>query len=260
MNFDNVLARSHDKPVVVDFWAPWCGPCRVLGPTIEQLAEEQTDRWELVKVNTEEEQEIAQQYRIMSIPNVKMFYKGEEIAEFTGALPRFQIEQWLDEHLPDDRKEELAALLQQLQTGSDDKVMGQLEALVTANPDLKEGAVALAGQLVFADPTRALDLIRGIDLGDQYYDQADAIRQLAQFIQTDVAGDTPAAQAMADAQQAAKQQDWEGTIQHIIKATMIDKSFASDLPRKTAIAFFHTWGDTHPLTKKYRKRFDMALY
>ena len=86
MNFDQVLARSHDKPVLVDFWAPWCGPCRVLGPTLEKLAGEQSDRWELVKVNTEEDQELAHKYNIRSIPNVKLFHKGEEVAEFVGAL------------------------------------------------------------------------------------------------------------------------------------------------------------------------------
>ena len=71
-----VIGRSYEKPVVVDFWAPWCGPCRILGPVIEQLAAEQSDRWELVKINTEEEFEVAQEYQIMSIPNVKMFHKG----------------------------------------------------------------------------------------------------------------------------------------------------------------------------------------
>ena len=88
MNFQaEVIEKSHKMPVVVDFWASWCGPCRVLGPTIEALAEEQSDRWALVKVNTEEEQALAAEYQIRSIPNVKMFHKGRVIAEFAGALP-----------------------------------------------------------------------------------------------------------------------------------------------------------------------------
>ena len=74
MNFEQqVITKSHNKPVVVDFWAPWCGPCRVLSPVIESLAEEQKDRWDLVKVNTEEDYELAERYQIRSIPNVKLF-------------------------------------------------------------------------------------------------------------------------------------------------------------------------------------------
>ncbi|RMD70242.1 MAG: thiol reductase thioredoxin, partial [Bacteroidetes bacterium] len=74
VNFQReVIEQSFLKPVLVDFWAPWCGPCRVLGPVLEQIAEENKDRFVLVKVNTEEQPELAQQYRIMSIPNVKLF-------------------------------------------------------------------------------------------------------------------------------------------------------------------------------------------
>ncbi len=259
-NFDfktQVIDQSYEKPVVVDFWAEWCGPCRVLGPTIEQLAAEQSDKWTLVKVNTEEAPDVAQQYRIMSIPNVKMFYKGEEIADFVGALPRSAILKWLEENLPDERKNDLAALLQNL-NGSPAS-MDQLEAFVAQNPDVAEARIALAAQLVFREPARATALVADILEGHQHFDAATDVRTLAEFMAFE-GNDAPAGQRLSAAQRAIKQNDFETAIQEIIAATTVDKAFRNDLPRRTAIALFRTWGDTHPLTKNYRWRFDMALY
>src|SRR5215471_13452318 len=82
-----VIDGSRTKPVLVDFWAPWCGPCKMLSPLLDKLAAELSARMTLAKLNTDEEPELAARYGIRGIPNCKLFADGEVIDEFTGALP-----------------------------------------------------------------------------------------------------------------------------------------------------------------------------
>lgn len=95
--FDAVVLAS-DTPVLVDFWAPWCGPCRMVGPILEQLAGERTDV-KIVKLNVDENPQTAGKYRITSIPAMKLFKNGAEVHEIIGALPKASIEQELQPHL-----------------------------------------------------------------------------------------------------------------------------------------------------------------
>lgn len=96
-NFEQEVLHS-DKPVLVDFWAEWCGPCKVLGPIVSELAEDYKDKLKVAKVNVDEEPELSQQYGIMSIPTMKIFKNGQEVGELVGAAPKPTIEAELNKH------------------------------------------------------------------------------------------------------------------------------------------------------------------
>ena len=260
INFQKeVLDKSNTHPVVVDFWAPWCGPCQFLGPVLEELVEEEKGKWELVKVNVDENQEISAQFGIRGIPDVRMFYKEKSIANFTGALPKHQIQRWLDEYLPDERNGTLEQIKTLLLVDSK-KGFQQLKDLVASNPDFEEGKLTLANRIVFNHPKQAEDLIALFKIGHKLFNQAEDIRQLARLMQLGNNGQSQVPESVLLAQEALKKDLYDTALQQLISAVMTDKDYEDELPRKATVALFHLLGDQHEVTKKYRKRFDMALY
>lgn len=96
---EKVIEASKKVPIVVDFWAPWCGPCNILIPIIGKVAKEYKDKLVLAKLNVEKNHATATEYQIMSIPSIKMFKNGKVVDGFIGALPEHKIREWLDKNL-----------------------------------------------------------------------------------------------------------------------------------------------------------------
>jgi thioredoxin 1 len=97
-NFDSEVLQS-DKPVLVDFWAPWCGPCRVLSPIVEEIGTEYQDKAKVAKLNVDENNDIAMKYQVMSLPTLKFFKNGQIVGEIVGAAPKQTIVAELEKHL-----------------------------------------------------------------------------------------------------------------------------------------------------------------
>jgi putative thioredoxin len=152
-------------------------------------------------------------------------------------------------------------LIEKFKSGApSDQLVATLEEVLEERPELSELRIALAGYYVFRDAEKALELVESIKMSDKQADEAEDIRELARLMSLQPNGESPTAKKLSAAQIAFQSQDMEAGIQQLIDAVNLDKSYQSDLPRKAAIAIFRILGPSHPLTKSYRWRFDMALY
>ena len=262
---EEVIQASYEKPVLVDFWAPWCGPCRVLGPVLEKLAVEQVDRWKLAKVNTDQNQEVSVQYGIRGIPAVKLFVDGDVVNEFTGALPEHMVRKWLDEAIPTGDKLQLEAAEAAIEAGQMEMAKGILEDLYKAEPENVQVRVRLAQATANQDLAKAASYIEGVEVTDAGLIQLrDAILTLASVEMRGEDGESlPDEEGKEDylaAAAAVKGRDWDEALSHFIAVIQKNRYYDDDRSRKACIAIFTLLGPRNPMTLKHRRRFDMVLY
>jgi putative thioredoxin len=260
----DVLEASRATPVVVDFWAPWCGPCRQLGPTLDRLAAD-ADDWTLVKVNTDEHPDVSRRYGIRGIPAVKLFVDGTVTAEFTGALPEPAVRRWLDAHLPSEAKNLAAQARRALDAGDAEAAQRLAQQALDADPAHHEAALILAQTLVFDDPARAAALADAADVAEPLLrQQREAVQTLARLLTLDPEADLPAGTPAADAYRAARaalaERAFDVALTRFIEVVRRDRDLDDDGARRACIALFTLLGPEHPATRAHRRTFDMALY
>ncbi len=252
-----VIERSRAVPVVVDFWAPWCAPCRLLGPVLEELAAQAAGRWELVPIDVDQHADLAAGLGVHGIPAVHMFDQGRIVASFVGALPQPEVERWLDAHLPDVRLERLASLARAwVSKGA--TVVPELDAFAQANPDLSEARLRLAQALAPTDPARAKELLRDLPASADA-ELAGDISSLIELVETPDAAATRSAPHLAAARAALSAHDLDRTLDSLVDAVGADRAFRDELARRAAVAVFHLLGPDHELTRTYQRRLASVL-
>ena len=235
-----VLDASFEVPVLVDFWAEWCAPCRALTPVLEEAVEARAGAVRLVKVDTDANQQLAAQFGIRGIPNVKAFRDGRVADEFTGVIPRAQIDRFLDDLIP--TAADLAVV-----SGDEDA----LRAALAGEPQHLEARLALGRTLLRRGAAGdAVEVLRSAE-----HDPVGAGLLARAELVANPAVDPEAAAAIA-----SLDDDPEGTLERLIEAIIGSEPDRRDRLRRVMIGIFGERGNDDPLVQRYRRRLAAALY
>jgi putative thioredoxin len=274
-NFDQaVLHASATSPVLVDFWAPWCAPCRALAPILDRLAAEFAGRFTLVKLNTDEEPELATRYGVRGIPNCKLFVNGEVIDEFTGALPERGLREFLAAALPSpaapllasakaklERKDAIGALAElnealALDRGNEDLLLTRVEALVALNrvAEARDEVEKLGSEARAVRDSRRLAQLKA-----RVAFASDASADLA-ALQHRAAGAPPdLAAKLAYARALVARGDYEPALAELIAIVRSDRRFGDDAGRKTMLMVFEALPPDSDIVRRYRRELAAAI-
>ena len=269
---DAVLSRSHEVPVVVDFWAPWCGPCRVLGPTLEQLAADYGEQVQLVKVNVDENPAVASRYRVASIPAVKAFRGGAVASEFVGALPEPQVRAFFELLVPSAADHAADAGIRARAQGDLAAARRSFEEALAADPDHRTASLELAELLIEAagdgDVERAAQIASQhpadprarLVLGRIAFARIAAGQERTALEQRLAAEPDDAAAHYALGGVLALAGEWEDALEHLLATVRLDRTLDDDGGRLRVLDAFMLLGEQHELTAEYRRRLTNLIF
>ena len=276
----DVIETSKSVPVLVDFWAPWCGPCKQLGPLLEKIVTEAGGKIHLVKVDIDANQQLAQQMRIQSIPAVFAFADGQPVDGFMGALPESELRTFIDKIISSHggQAEQVEQMLTAAETALDaeaaDDAIAMFEQILQLEPENGRAIAGMAKAYIAVEnldgARELLSVIPPALVGDPHVSGALAALTVAETPVDDgdiarlseaVAANEDDYQSRLDlsvAQNAAGQE--EAALDNLMWLIEKDRAWNDDAARKQLLLFFEAWGPTHELTLSGRRRLSSILF
>ncbi|OGA20280.1 MAG: hypothetical protein A3G25_06130 [Betaproteobacteria bacterium RIFCSPLOWO2_12_FULL_63_13] len=271
----DVLLASSEVPVIVDFWASWCAPCKVLKPILEKLADEYRGKFKLAKVDTEKDPELAARFGVRGIPNVKAFVGGALVAEFSGAIPEPSVRAFIDKIIPSPSERLRLQANAAMREGDFETAESRLYEAVKLDPGHREARLDLVGALIARHAYSEADLVLAQLAERERSERGDAYaRQIMLWkkgqslpASTDLAAQVESRPGDLDlrlqlGERLVAESDYEGALCHLIEVVRGDRGALREQARRTVLEVFNlaTDGGQTEMVGRYRRLLASAIY